>query len=141
MTRTRRQHAHEDFRASPSSDHGPLFAAPDIRFEAPSAPGSETSKQAAIDLSSPFRRETWRQILRVLYVEGKPLTREQLAERLGRKESSMCGRLSELRPVWVQKHDGYAIASSGCRVDAYSLTEAGRSRCAKSFSISSTGEV
>ena len=113
-----------------------LFAqpdlAPDIRTSAASAPGSETSRFAAEAITnSPFRRASWRRVMLALASAGRPLTREELSERAEVKESSLCARLSELRPEWVQVA-GQVMGSSGVLVDTYSLTAAGRARCVAS---------
>ncbi len=114
---------------------GPLWdVAPDIRTTPPIAPGSDSSRRAALAVDSPFRRESWRRILTTLYAAEIPLSREQIAERVGMKESALCGRLSELRPIWVQSHDGAVIAASGCHVDGYSLTVVGKGRCEQALS-------
>lgn len=100
----------------------PLILAP-----APSAPGSATSEAAAARVENPVRARSHRRIMVALYEAG-PLTREALAERLGMKESSLCARLSELRDLWITALPGHAVARSGCRVDAYALTDVGRAR-------------
>lgn len=111
-----------------------LDTAPDIRTEPPVAPGSESSRLAAAALDGPFRRKSWRTIMRVMAVADRPLTREEIAERTGYKESSLCGRLStqELRPEWIEALSCYSTSSAGVAVDAYQLTPAGRARCAAS---------
>lgn len=57
-----------------------------------------------------------------------PLTREELSAATGIKETTLCARLSELRPMWVQRLDRAKRANSGLRVDAYTLTPAGQRR-------------
>lgn len=117
-----------------------LFDVPNIRTKPPVAPGSESSRKASLDLSSPFRRETWRRIMVLLAsVYPKPLSREQIAERVGQKESALCARISELRPLWIQQHDGAVKAASGLMVDGYSLTPAGKARCDKALTGATNG--
>lgn len=142
---TRRPHAHaDDYTPRPVAaaiDDLPLFAAPepvltvnvpDIRTPAPAAPGSATSEEAASKVTDPCRAASHAKIMVELYVAERngigPLTREQLCARTFMKESAACARIAELRPTWVQKHDGAGKASSGCAVDQYSLTEAGKAR-------------
>ncbi len=103
---------------------GPLFdLAPAIRTDAPVAPGSESSRKAAKLVTNPVRARSHRLIMAALAASG-PLTREALSERTGLKESTLCARLYELRPMWVHVA-GVGPAASGCTVDTYDLTDAG----------------
>lgn len=137
---SKRLHEHADVRPSRSPDQQVqglgLFAVPDIRTAPPVAPGSDSSRRAALDLSSPFRRETWRRVMVTLYsVYPTALSREDLAARIGSKESSLCARLAELRPVWVEAVASTCKAQSGLMVDGYRLTLVGKSRCEKALSV------
>lgn len=109
---------------------------PRIRIEAPSAPGSETSRDAA-DAIEPFRRRQWRLVLVALskLPAGALLSREEIAARTGIKECSLCGRLSDrelclkrnaTERMWVEVIPDALVASSNRRVDGYRLTTAGR---------------
>lgn len=141
----RRSHAHaDDFTPAKQplivTEDLPLFAEPvhvevsppTIRTPAPAAPGSATSEEAASTVTDPCRAASHAKIMVELYRAERrgegPLTREQLCVRCYMKESAACARIAELRPTWVQRHDGAGTASSGCAVDTYSLTEAGRAR-------------
>lgn len=96
---------------------------PAIESPAPVAPGSESSEEAA-RVIEPLRAKSHRRVLQALASADRPLTREEIAARTGMKESSLCARIAELRPLWVAKHDGGGKSSSGLKVDTYSLTEA-----------------
>lgn len=100
---------------------------PDIRVVPPSAPGSKTSEDAA-DAIAPFRRKSWRRILYTLAAlnPDKVLSREEIAGRTGMKEASLCARLSELAPTWVQVVEGACFSSSRKTVNGYRITPAGR---------------
>lgn len=102
---------------------------PDIRTPAPAAPGSETSQAAAESITDPMRAETHRGIMRYLAMRGdNPASREQIADYLEVKESTLCARLYELRPLWVETVPGACMAISGRKVDGYRLTDAGKRR-------------
>lgn len=96
---------------------------PDIRTRAPSAPGSSSSEDAA-DAIEPFRRKSWRQILYTLAAIGpeKVLSREEISARTGIKEASLCARIHELLPTWIEVLEGACIASSHKRVNGYRCT-------------------
>ncbi len=104
-----------------------LFDPPTIRTEAPSAPGSASSAEAASLVTEPMRTRSYRLIFTALAAHGL-MSREQLSSVTGQKESSLCARLSELRPTWVVARSGAIVAASGCRVDGYELTAVGRRR-------------
>ena len=89
-----------------------------IRFPAPSAPGSCSSEEAA-RVADPMRARSHRIIMLALQSANRPLSREELAERTGIKESTLCARLSELRPFWIEAVDRACVASSGLHVDGY----------------------
>lgn len=132
---SRRQHAHaEDFTPAPRpqlvTDDLPLFSVdvPNIQTPAPAAPGSATSEAAAKAVTDPCRAASHAKIMVELYRSDVPLTREELSARTYTKESSLCARLFELRPLWVATHDGAGRSAAGLAVDTYSLTEAGRKR-------------
>jgi hypothetical protein len=110
----------------------PLFdVAPPIETPAPSVarPGSE----AAADMitKSPLRRASWRKILLYLASQDQPVSREELSEALDHPQHSLCARLSELSPIWVEGTEGACRAKSGIAVLGYSLTPAGRERIAR----------
>ncbi len=109
----------------------PLFAAPvdvpDIRTAPPVAPGSRSSEMASA-LLGPFRRASWRKVMLALAAAGRPLTREELSERTGMKDCALCGRISELRPIWIEAHSCSGVSAAGVKVDTYSLTAAGLAR-------------
>jgi hypothetical protein len=71
-----------------------------------------------------MRKKCYRRILLALESAGRPLSREEISARTGYKESTLCGRLSELRiqPAWVEAVDGACKSSSGVTVDGYRLT-------------------
>lgn len=105
-----------------------LFNGPDIRTPVPSAPGSESSREAAESITDPMRARCHRLIMLELASSPAPLSREALSERTGVKESTLCARLAELRPLWVAARDRACTARSGLSVDGYELTPAGRAR-------------
>jgi hypothetical protein len=104
-----------------------LRTVPDIRFPAPSAPGSESSRDAA-EAVDPFRRPDWIKILRCLanLPAGRVLSREEIAARTEIKECACCARISELVPYWVEVVKKSVIAKSKKPVDGYRLSSAGR---------------
>lgn len=104
-----------------------VFAPPLLESPAPVAPGSESSRLAAKAIE-PFRAKSYRTVMLALLSADKPLTREELSARTGIKESSLCARINELRPLWIERHDMGGVASSGMRVDTYSLTTLGVNR-------------
>ncbi len=99
---------------------------PNIQTEAPIAPGSDTSRDAALRLTDPVRRRSHRLIFAALAAHGT-LSREQIASVTGQKEASLCARISELSPIWIEVA-GTVVGSSGCSVNAYRLTAAGNRR-------------
>jgi hypothetical protein len=109
-----------------------LFA-PDIRTDAPAAPGSATSKAAAEAIDGPFRTKSYRKSLTALVASGRPMSREELSTVTGIKESSLCGRLSdrELRPEWVAVVPGACVSAAGVSVDGYVATDATKRRMAR----------
>lgn len=107
----------------------PSIDVPDIRTPAPSAPGSDTSEAAARSITDPMRAQKHRDIMRLLAIYGdSPMSREQIADSLEVKESTLCARLWELRPLWVEAVPRACVALSGHRVDGYRLTDAGKRR-------------
>lgn len=100
---------------------------PRIKIAAPSALGSKTSEDSA-DAIEPFRRKSWRQILYTLaqLSPEKFLSREEIASKTGIKECSVCGRIDELRPLWIEVIPDAVIAKSKRKVDGYRITDAGR---------------
>lgn len=103
----------------------PLFRAPDIRTEAPSAPGSESSRRAARTIIS-GRKSQYRAILLTLAAAREPLSRDQISHRTQIQTSSLCGRLSELRGAWIEVIRDACISDAGLTVDGYELTKMGR---------------
>lgn len=102
---------------------------PDIRSPAPSAPGSESSRRAARAID-PHRPGQYRTVLLALalFADDAPVSREALSGITGIKESSLCGRLYELAPLWVEVVPDSCVARSGLTVDGYRLTKHGRGR-------------
>lgn len=66
-----------------------------------------------------------------LAASARPLTREALSSMTGLKESTLCARLYELRPIWIEQREGAGRAASGFAVDAYALTSVGQDRWAE----------
>lgn len=107
----------------------PLFQVPDIQTPAPSARGSKSSEDAAdMIIKGPFRRASWRKIMLALSAETAPIGREALSAKIGLPQHTLCARLSELRPIWVEAVDRACISSAGVAVDGYRLTDLGRAR-------------
>ncbi len=100
----------------------------DLRFPPPVAPGSRSSEEAAAAVTDPMRARSHRLVMLALQASGRPLSREEIAERTGIKESTLCARLAELRVLWVEAVDRACVARSGLKVDGYALTESGRHR-------------
>lgn len=109
----------------------PLFGNPDIRTPAPVAPGSKSS-QAGADVIEPLRKGLRWQVIMSLAAVDHPISREDLSIRTKIKETTLCARLSELRPEWVEMVPNACRSSAGVTVDGYVLTQAGRSRAARS---------
>lgn len=102
-----------------------LFNVPDIRTPVPAAPGSVSSAEGAKAIN-PFRRGLRREILISLAAVTVPISREELSARMDVKETTLCGRLYELRPTWVAAVPGFCRSTAGVSVDGYILTKAGR---------------
>lgn len=104
-----------------------LFAvrAPNIRTPAPSAPGSPSSRRGALAVE-PGRATQHRRVLLALYRHGGTMSREQLAAATDIKESSLCGRLADLEPLWVVSRDDAITSAAGVLVKGYQLTPNGR---------------
>lgn len=100
---------------------------PDIRTPAPIAPGSESSQAGARNVR-PRRTNQFDKILGVLAEREDPISRELLCALTGIRESSMCGRLSELEPIWVERVENACKSRAGVNVNGYRLTAAGRDR-------------
>lgn len=110
-----------------------LFDPPRIETPPPSALGSESSRRASVDVSSPFRRESWRRILLTLAASSTPLSREELSLATDLPINVVTARVSELFGVWIEKSgDRQSRAKPGLKVDGLTLTAAGRARCAAS---------
>jgi len=70
-----------------------------------------------------MRTRSYRLILLALQSASRPLSREEIAQRTGFKESTLCARLSELRiePAWIEAVDRACVSLCGKRVDGYRL--------------------
>jgi hypothetical protein len=110
-----------------SPDPG-LFDVPAIRTPVPSAPGSASSERAADSVTNPMRARCHRAVMNALATANGPVSRESLSGTTGIKESTLCARLSDLVPLWVECLEDACIASSGLKVNGYRLTQAGRNR-------------
>ncbi len=76
-----------------------------------------------------MRARSHRLIMNYLAIHWpEPMSREKLADYTEIKESTLCARLSELRPLWVEAVDGACESMAGIRVDGYKLTDAARRR-------------
>lgn len=118
--KSRHAHADEDLGVSGLA----LFSQP-----APFAHNSPSSKLAAQAIDGPFRSASHRAVMLCLAASSSPLTREEIAERTGRKEASLCARLSELRKLGVVGSSSMTgISSAGVKVDRYELTKLGHER-------------
>lgn len=105
---------------------------PRIKIAPPSAPGSKSSEDAA-DAIEPFRRKSWRRILYTLasIPADACLSREEICERIGMRESSACARLYELAPTFVEVVEGGCRSGAGVRVNGYRLSASGRALVVK----------
>lgn len=100
---------------------------PRLKVPAASSPGSSSSAAGARNVA--LRRDSQLgRILCALYLHDFFIPREQLSAETGVKESSLCGRLDELVPLWVERREDACLAKSGVYVNGYRLTEAGRAR-------------
>jgi hypothetical protein len=103
------------------------FDAPAIETPAPFAPGSRSSELAALHIEPRRKGQHWTVLVALAALAADAsLSREELHDITGIKESSLCARLSELRPFWVEAVEMARVASSGLSVDGYRLTTAGR---------------
>jgi hypothetical protein len=103
----------------------PLFAP---EPPAPSVARAGSERAADLLLNSPFRRKSWRRILLYLAQQSVPVSREQISGALGIPQHSLCGRLSELNPQFVETFDSACISKANIRVQGYALTDIGRAR-------------
>ncbi len=110
-----------------------LFDPPTIRTEAPSAPGSASSAEAASLVTEPMRTRSYRLVMTVLATIAHPgyLSRDELSDRTGILGQTLCARISELKPTWVEAVDGACRSRAGRAADGYRLTEAGWRRMMK----------
>jgi hypothetical protein len=113
--------------------NAPPVNVPDIRTPAPSAPGSDTSQAAADYMThSPLRARSHRVIMLCLATlpRYECFSMEELSERTGIRIASLCARLDDLCPTWIEKVKGARQSSAlrSLRVNGYRLTEAGRDR-------------
>lgn len=92
---------------------------------------SETSALAASKVTDPMRARSYRLIIEALANRGGAMTREALMLFTGKKESSLCARLWELRPTWIKTNPGAGVSGAGLRVDTYELTPAALERWKK----------
>lgn len=100
---------------------------PSIRTPAPASAGSSSSQAGARNVARRRDGQVAR-ILATLYPHDLPIAREQLAAESGIKESSLCGRLAELVPIWVECRRDVCRSNAGVNVNGYVLTDAGRRR-------------
>ena len=100
---------------------------PAIRTPAPTSPGSSSSQAGARNVARRRDGQVAR-ILATLYPHDSPISREQLSRESGIKESSLCGRLADLVPVWIECQRDVCKSNAGVNVNGYRLTAAGRSR-------------
>jgi hypothetical protein len=114
-----------------ASDDLPLFNTPDVQTPAPSAPGSASSAAAAAAIDGPFRRKSFRAIMLTLHARGM-LSREQISAETGIPQHTLCARIAELRPLWIEAVSMALVSSAGVRVDGYRLTDAGTRRVQES---------
>lgn len=106
---------------------------PDVRTEAPAAPGSASSHRAAQSVSDPFRRATWKRIMLALGSVVGPISMHDVSVRADVPINVCCARIPELEPLWI------ARSKDACRshvkpslaVDGFSLTAAGRGRVSR----------
>ena len=112
-----------------------LFDVPDIRTDAPSAPGSDTSRQAAATISNPFRRASHRRIMAALGALNADTYASQWA--IGQAAdlpiNVICARIPELEPLWIERERGACRShvKPSLKVDGFRLTVAGRRRLAQ----------
>lgn len=112
----------------------PLFAppvdpVPDIQSPAPAAPGSESSARAARAADRFRKGQNYTVMVMLATIDpGAVLSREQISERTGIKESSLCARLADLAPLWVEAVQDACKAKSGVTVTGYRITDLGRKR-------------
>ncbi len=102
-----------------------------LRFPAPSAPGSESSRRAAERMTVERRRPQWAKVLEALARCRFAVSREELSRLTGIKEASLCGRLYELAPLYVEVSSMSCISAAGEKVNGYRISEAGRRRLAE----------
>lgn len=98
---------------------------PELHVEPPIAPGSDSSRRGAKKID-PHRNNLYRKIILELGASSAPLSREGLSSRLGVKESTLCGRLDEMKHVYVTVEEDVCLSTAGVSVNGYSLTKAGR---------------
>lgn len=102
-----------------------------LRFAAPIAPGSESSRRAAEQMTVAKRRPVWLRVLEELSRRRYAVSREELSRLTGIKESTLCGRLMELKTaLCVEASPMSCLSSAGVRVDGYRITACGRQRIA-----------
>lgn len=111
----------------------PAVEVPDIRTPAPSAPGSESSEAAADYMThSPLRARSHRLIMLCLGTLDRYdcFSMEEISERTELRVATICARLDELCPVFVEKVKGARQSSAlrSLRVNGYRLTDSGRAR-------------
>lgn len=75
------------------------------------------------------RQPQWVKVLTALGGVRYAISREELSQRTGIKESALCARLSELAAALsVEVSPGSCLSSAGVHVDGYRLTASGRAR-------------
>lgn len=100
---------------------------PRIYTPAPVAAGSTSSAAGARNVA-PRRGSQIARILSALYPQPSPIAREHLTRLTGIKETSLCGRLAELVPIWVRCVPDVCTSDAGVHVNGYVITDAGRAR-------------
>lgn len=118
------------------TDELPLFLVvdqkPKVETPAPSARGSATSEAAADAIRPETRRSLHNVIIECLgrVPEGRVLSRDEIHVRTGISVSSLCARLNELAPTFVEVVEAacFSSAKKTLKVNGYRLTSAGRAR-------------
>ncbi len=111
-------------------DEAAMFDAPDVRVPAPSAPGSDSSTDAAESRSLPKRQADHAKVLRALAsVYPHPVSRDWLHSATSIPVSTLCAILGdgELRGLYIEMLPRRCTSSAKptLHVDGYRLNEAG----------------
>lgn len=100
---------------------------PDVQAPAPSAPASDSSERGAKAIE-PHRKGQYRTVMLTLARHEAPISRDALHRETGIAIASLCGRLAELAPTWIEVVKDVCTSDAGVLVDGYRLTEQGRKR-------------